>query len=155
MCVRLVQIGPDGRFFFGHRRPVDCVTVGSNVFYPYCDYVTAAQLAVDGNIARSRLLRAFWRRLRIAQTCFGLSGGLAPINLPLFQGTLAAVDRGSIAYSCIGQTPLLLTRGALWLCRVFRSNSGAKQTGLQCTCLLLTQSGHQRLAVIVYLGSMG
>ncbi len=38
------------------------------------------------NIARSRLRSAIWSLVRIDQTCFGRSGGLAPVTLPLFQG---------------------------------------------------------------------
>src|SRR5262249_40128662 len=63
------------------------------------------------NIARSRLFRAFWSMPRIAQTCFCLSGGLAPISLPLFQGTPVGVERVRIASSCMVKPPLLLTRG--------------------------------------------
>jgi hypothetical protein len=37
------------------------------------------------NIAKSRLRSATWSLVRIDQTCFGRSGGLAPISLPLFQ----------------------------------------------------------------------
>jgi hypothetical protein len=38
------------------------------------------------NSARSRLRSAIWRLVRIDHTCFGRSGGLAPVTLPLFQG---------------------------------------------------------------------
>src|SRR4029078_4286491 len=64
------------------------------------------------NIARSRLLRSFWSMVRIAQTCFCRSGGVAPIYLPLFQGGLLAVGMARVASSCMVRTPLLLTRGA-------------------------------------------
>src|SRR5258708_12578329 len=43
------------------------------------------------NIARSRLRSAAWSLVRIDQTCFGRSGGLAPTSLPLFQGRLDAI----------------------------------------------------------------
>src|SRR5450755_1751101 len=53
------------------------------------------------NIAKSRLRSAIWSLVRIDQTCFGRSGGLAPISLPLFQGArLAAVGAG-ISLSCM------------------------------------------------------
>src|ERR1700739_2553439 len=38
------------------------------------------------NRARSRMRRSSSKRVLIDQTCFGCSGGLAPISLPLFQG---------------------------------------------------------------------
>ncbi len=38
------------------------------------------------NNARSRTCWSIWSFVRIAQTCFGLSGGFAPVSLPLFQG---------------------------------------------------------------------
>jgi hypothetical protein len=37
------------------------------------------------NMAKSRLRSAIWSLVRIDQTCFGRSGGFAPISLPLFQ----------------------------------------------------------------------
>src|ERR1700737_4133538 len=39
------------------------------------------------NIAKSRIRPATCNFVRIVQTCLGRSGGLAPVNLPLFQGT--------------------------------------------------------------------
>src|SRR5262249_423602 len=39
------------------------------------------------NMARSRVRPSSWSRVRIDQTCFGERGGLAPMSLPLFQGT--------------------------------------------------------------------
>src|ERR1700738_882652 len=38
------------------------------------------------NMARSRIRPSNSNRVLIDQTCFGRSGGLAPISLPLFQG---------------------------------------------------------------------
>jgi hypothetical protein len=38
------------------------------------------------NMARSRVRPSIIGRVRIDQTCFGRSGGLAPISLPLFHG---------------------------------------------------------------------
>src|SRR6266852_2192519 len=53
------------------------------------------------NIARSRLRFATWSLVRIDQTCFGRSGGLAPISLPLFQPPrLGAVATGA-SLSCM------------------------------------------------------
>jgi len=39
------------------------------------------------NRARSRRRLSNWRRIRIAQTSFGFSGGFCPMSLPLFHGT--------------------------------------------------------------------
>jgi hypothetical protein len=50
--------------------------------------------------------------VRIAQTCFGLSGGFAPVILPLFQGIRFAVDVVRFSVSCMGRTPLLTRRRA-------------------------------------------
>src|SRR5262249_9678149 len=41
--------GPPG-FSLAHRRPINRVTVGSNVNDSNCDYVAAPQLTVDGEI---------------------------------------------------------------------------------------------------------
>jgi hypothetical protein len=38
------------------------------------------------NMVRSRVRPSTISRVLIAHTCFGRSGGLAPISLPLFQG---------------------------------------------------------------------
>src|SRR6266581_9773422 len=38
------------------------------------------------NIAKSRTLPPTCSLVRIDQTCFGRSGGFAPVSLPLFQG---------------------------------------------------------------------
>src|SRR3984893_17212553 len=39
------------------------------------------------NMARSRMRPSIWSLVRIDQTCFGRSGGFAPVGLPLFHGT--------------------------------------------------------------------
>jgi hypothetical protein len=39
------------------------------------------------NMARSRARPSIWSFVRIAQTCLGRNGGLAPVSLPSFQGT--------------------------------------------------------------------
>src|SRR5262249_35044444 len=59
------------------------------------------------NMARSRVRPSTINRVLIDQTCFGRSGGLAPISLPLFQGVwLGAVDR-------LGPTPRLVRTGSM------------------------------------------
>src|SRR5499427_6695424 len=53
------------------------------------------------NIARSRARPSTWSFVRIDQTCFGRSGGFAPVSLPLFQGTRFGGAWVWIASSCI------------------------------------------------------
>src|SRR5450631_4378771 len=54
------------------------------------------------NIAKSRFRSAIWSLVRIDQTCFGRSGGLAPISLPLFHGTrLGAATGAEVSLSCM------------------------------------------------------
>ena len=53
------------------------------------------------NSARSRACRSFWSIVRIAQTCFGLSGGFEPVNLPLFQGIRLAAGEVEFSISCM------------------------------------------------------
>jgi hypothetical protein len=69
-------------------RSIDRVTVRCNVIGLYNDNVAAAKLAIDRKIEERQVtylpLHLKFRRDR--QTCFGLSGGFAPVSLPLFQG---------------------------------------------------------------------
>jgi hypothetical protein len=64
------------------------VSVGRYVINPDSYYVTAPKLAVDCQIEQRQISRlpVILRIVRIAQTCFGLSGGFAPVNLPLACG---------------------------------------------------------------------
>src|SRR3954463_7790346 len=79
-------------------RPVFfCRTVARSAVYPLAAIsstliVTTSQprslLSIAKlNIARSRTRASIWSFVRIDQTCFGRSGGFAPVSLPLFQGT--------------------------------------------------------------------
>src|SRR6202049_438733 len=52
------------------------------------------------NIAKSRVRPAICSLVRIDQTCFGRSGGLAPTNLPLFQGTRFGAAGAGLSLSC-------------------------------------------------------
>jgi hypothetical protein len=83
------QASTDSRLFLAHRCALDGVRVRRNVYHLEGDDIATAQLAID-NIAKSRLRSAIWSFLRIDQTCFGRSGGLAPTSLPLFQGPTEA-----------------------------------------------------------------
>src|SRR5580704_13249139 len=61
------------------------------------------------NIARSRTRPSIWSFVRIDQTCFGLSGGFAPVSLPLFQGTRlwgvgVAITSSCMSYSSVTET---------------------------------------------------
>src|SRR6476661_6627732 len=61
------------------------------------------------NIAKSRLRPSTCSLVRINQTYFGCSGGLAPVNFPLFQGARwEAIGIDVLSY-CIGG--LLCYRG--------------------------------------------
>src|SRR6516225_5331643 len=53
------------------------------------------------NIARSRILPSNCNSLRIDQTCFGRSGGFAPVSFPLFQGKCLDVAGISISRPCM------------------------------------------------------
>jgi hypothetical protein len=53
------------------------------------------------NIAKSRLRSATWSLVRIDQTCFGRSGGLAPISLPLFQAPRLGATEAKASLSCM------------------------------------------------------
>src|SRR5579864_6416633 len=53
------------------------------------------------NIAKSRLRSAICSLVRIDQTCFGRSGGLAPISLPLFQAGRLGAAGAEVSSSCM------------------------------------------------------
>src|SRR5579863_7714245 len=62
---------------------------GGDILDPNGNDVAATKLAVDCQIehARSRPRPSIWSFVRMDQTCFGRSGGFAPVSFPLFQGT--------------------------------------------------------------------
>jgi len=90
-------------FLLSNRCAIRRVAAGGDILDPDSDDVTAAKLAVDRqmNIARSRVRPSIWSFVRIDQTCFGRSGGFAPVSLPLFQGTRFASVGVAITASCI------------------------------------------------------
>src|SRR5665811_1885705 len=53
------------------------------------------------NSARSRVRCSIWSLVRIAQTCFCRSGGLAPVSFPLFQGIRLGAGRSKLVLSCM------------------------------------------------------
>src|ERR1700731_1890946 len=56
------------------------------------------------NMAKSRVRPSSCNLVRTDQTCFGRSGGLAPINLPLFQAMRWGGTGESLAWSCSSVT---------------------------------------------------
>jgi hypothetical protein len=88
-------------FFWRTGRALDRISVWSNVLDLEGDNIAAAQLAVDGEVEQRQVALAvcdlkygtnrpdvFWR-----------SGGLAPINLPLFQA--ARMGAVNVSLFCI------------------------------------------------------
>jgi hypothetical protein len=72
---------PDGR-------AIDRIAIRSEIFELQGDDVATTQLAVDRNVEKGKVAGPSFDQepVRIDQTWFGRSGGLAPISLPLFQG---------------------------------------------------------------------
>src|SRR5215207_5854147 len=93
-------------------RPVFfCRTVARSAVYPP-EATSSTRIATTSqprsllsiarlNIARSRVRPSIWSFVRIDQTCFGRSGGFAPVSLPLFQGTRFGSVGVAITSSCI------------------------------------------------------
>src|SRR3984893_3646254 len=57
------------------------------------------------NRARSRARPSICSLVRIDQTCFALSGGFAPISLPLFHGVRLGCLSVVLSSICIGASP--------------------------------------------------
>jgi hypothetical protein len=89
--------------FLAHGRPIDGIAVRSNVFDLESDDIAASNLLSMArlNIARSRVRCSIWSLVRIAQTCFCRSGGLAPVSFPLFQGIRFGVGSSELALPCM------------------------------------------------------
>jgi hypothetical protein len=49
------------------------------------------------NIAKSRVRPSICNLVLINQTCFGRSGGFAPVSFPLFQGVRFGADEVAIS----------------------------------------------------------
>jgi hypothetical protein len=75
-------------FPLANRRPIPGISVWGDILHPERDDVATAELAIDGQIEHCQVAQrpSTWSLVRIDQTCFGRSGGFAPISLPLFQG---------------------------------------------------------------------
>jgi hypothetical protein len=99
----LGQFEPDGLagFPLADRRSIGCVTFGatSSTFRATTSQARSLLSIARLNIASSRVRLSACSLLLIDQTCFGRSGGFAPVNFPLFQGWLFSVDvcRSSMA----------------------------------------------------------
>src|SRR5258708_14839733 len=91
-----------------HCCALDGVSVRRNVFHLRATTSQPRSLLSIArlNIARSRLRSATWSLVRIDQTCFGRSGGLAPTSLPLFQGP--RLSEGATEASLSGMVILLV-----------------------------------------------
>jgi hypothetical protein len=61
--------------------------------------MAGAELAIDGQIEHREIARSSLglKLLLIDQTCFGRRGGLAPVNIPLFQGSRFAGGEKSVS----------------------------------------------------------
>jgi hypothetical protein len=53
--VRQLKLDGPPRLLLPHRCAVHCITVWGNVLYPYSHDVTAAKLAIDGQIEQSKV----------------------------------------------------------------------------------------------------
>jgi hypothetical protein len=63
------------------------------------DDIAATELAIDGQVehAKSRVRPSICSLVLIDQTCFGRSGGFAPVSFPLFQGVRLGADEVAIS----------------------------------------------------------
>jgi hypothetical protein len=73
-----------------------------NIFDLESNDIATAQLAVDGQIEHCQIARVpcTLKPGAYQQTCFGWSGGFAPIILPLFQGV--CLGRSGTGYLIVG-----------------------------------------------------
>jgi len=78
--------------------PVHGIATRRDIAQPEADQIASAQLAVDSEVEQRQIALAP-RQLRIAQICLSLSGGLAPISLPLFQGRRSVPERDNERWS--------------------------------------------------------
>ena len=85
------QIKSDGspRFLLPDGCAIRRVAAGGDMLNPDGDDITPTKLTVDCQIEHGEVASrpSIWSFVRLDQTCLGLSGGLAPVSLPLFQGT--------------------------------------------------------------------
>ena len=105
--VRQLEPYRSARLLLAYGGPIRGVAARCHVIDAQRDDVTAAELAVNGQVEeRSRLRSAICSFVRMDQTWLGRSGGFAPTSLPLFQGTRRAGLRFSIPKlpSCSEQT---------------------------------------------------
>jgi hypothetical protein len=97
------QFESDGAtgLFLPYRCPVDRVPARGDIFDLEGDDIAAALSIARLNIAKSRVRPSTCSLVRIDQTCFGRSGGFAPISLPLFQGVRFDTDATALSLSCM------------------------------------------------------
>jgi hypothetical protein len=91
--IRQFELDGSPRHLLPDGRTIDRIAIRSDIFDPQGDDVATTQLAVDRKVEKGKVgVRLSIRsRVRIDQTWFGRSGGLAPISLPLFQGVRRAL----------------------------------------------------------------
>src|SRR6266849_6253853 len=88
------------------------------------------------NIAKSRVRPSTWSFVRIDQTCFGRSGGFAPISLPLVPSRALGCGGNKVVLVLHGHTPQLLKMTSMRRVRR-RRNHVAFQTNPVVIWLLL------------------
>ena len=99
-------------FLLANRRTVDGIAIGCHVVTRTATTSQPRNLLSMARLkrARSRDRRSNWSRVRIDQTCPCRSGGLAPINLPLFQGG----RRGGLPVAVVSLSFMVSLHGWKW-----------------------------------------
>jgi hypothetical protein len=101
----LGQFKPDGLpgLLLPHRRPTTEYPLGatSSTLRAMTSQPRSLLSMARLNIAKSRVRLSTWSLVRMDQTCFGRSGGFAPVSLPLFQGRRLDVVGTAFSVSCM------------------------------------------------------
>ena len=86
--IRQLKLDWSSRLFLPHRCAIHRIPFGatSSTLTATTSQPRSLLSMAKLNRARSRIRPSTSNRVLIDQTCFGRSGGLAPISLPLFQG---------------------------------------------------------------------
>jgi hypothetical protein len=107
--VRQFELDRSPGFLLPYGCAIGRITIGCNILDLQGHDIAAPQLAVDGQIEQGEVAGppSISSRVRIDQTCFGRSGGLAPISLPLFQSSRRGLEEGQ--FSRLDMIVLLVT----------------------------------------------
>ena len=91
--IRQLELDRSSGLLLPDGRTIDRIAIRSDIFDSQGDDVATTQLAVNRKVEKGKVAGpSFVRsRVRIDQTWFGRSGGLAPISLPLFQAVRRAL----------------------------------------------------------------